>query len=243
MLCHDITIPSLNSFPSVRPLTQPMPMLFRHGGLSRRDAFLLLIGASLMHLWSVIFNGQNQQHQAIFIDAQPQIDRVDHTITNTQIHTRVETETVTQTITAPAAIETPSISSGHLLDTSLSAHAPGWTLFRNLYMSNGTLYLVVPESQRSDFPQIRLMASHPLTAYNTPENIAAREPSELDMTFITPEEAHSRWGDRILTVQGNTVSQVHYPSISSADHLFPPHLGLSSYQTTQNNSYGTIITS
>lgn len=184
-------------------------MVLRQTNFSRRDAILLLVGAFVMHLWSLCFT----QQQTIFIDA---------------AHPR-QTLVVTQTSTASASapIETPSVfvadghnltstdlpdtsivqvDGDHLPDTSVLAHAPGWTLFRNLYMSNGTLYLIANQSHRSEFPEIRLMASHPLEAKNTPENIAAREPSDLDITFITPEEAQSRWGDRIFSVQGSTVS-------------------------------------
>lgn len=177
-------------------------MALRSGGLSRRDAFLLLIGAFFMHMCSMLFS-----QQTIFIDAHQ--STVDHTVTSTQF--RIRPVTVTQTTTAVAAIETPSVAYGvlPLPDTSVLAHAPGWTLIRNLYMSNGTLFLVATESQRSKFPEIRMMASHPLPAFNTPENIAAREPSIFDMTFITPEEAQSRWGNRILLVEGNTVSHFH----------------------------------
>ena len=169
-------------------------MAFRFGSLSRRDAFLLLIGAFSMHIWSLLFSQQ-------IIDTQPlEISSVDHTITQFQTHT------VTQTTTAAVAIETPSVDFPNS-DTTVLAHAPGWTLFRNLYMSNGTLYLVADEPQRSNFPELRMMASHPLMAFNTPENIAAREPSDFDIAFITPDEAQTRWGDRILSIEGNTVSQ------------------------------------
>ena len=174
-------------------------MALRSGGLSRRDAFLLLIGAFFMHLCSILFS-----QQTIFIDTYQ--SPVDHSPANSiEIRTRHYTVTETTTAAAPA-IETPSISYGDLPDTSILAHAPGWTLFRNLYMSNGTLFIVASESDRSNFPDIMMMASHPLVAYNTPESIAAREPSKFDMTFITPEEAKTRWGDRILPVEGNTVS-------------------------------------
>ena len=176
-------------------------MAWRNGGLSRRDAFLLLIGAFFMHMCSILFS-----QQTIFIDAYH--SQVDHdTATKTVVRTRHFTVTETTTVEA-APVETPSVVVAHekLPDTFVLAHAPGWTLFRNLYMSNGTLFVVASESDRSKFPEIRLMASHPLVAYNTPENIAAREPSNLDMTFITPEEAKERWGDRILPVEGNTVS-------------------------------------
>ncbi|KAF8809914.1 hypothetical protein BYT27DRAFT_7232134 [Phlegmacium glaucopus] len=175
-------------------------MMLRNGGLSRRDAFLLLIGASSMYIWSLLFS---EKHTS-FTDALPQINTVDHTITNTQIQT--QTRVVTRTSTATLAIETPYVAYGNdVLNTSVLAHAPGWTLFRNLYMSNGTLFLVADQLHQSKFPEIRRMASHPLEAVNDPDNIAAREPSDLDMTFITPEEAQTRWGDRVLSVEGNTI--------------------------------------
>ena len=189
-------------------------MVLRNG-LSRRDAFLLLIGAFFMHLCSILFS----QHQSIFIDAHQ--STVDRTVTNTV--TRIRAFTVTQTATATVAIETPSVAYGDLPDTSILAHAPGWTLFQNLYMSNGTLFLVASESQRSKFPEIRMMASYPMEAFNTPENIAAREPSKFDMAFITPEEAQTRWGNRILSVEGSTVRH-HYSLaciIDQFDYLSP----------------------
>jgi hypothetical protein len=83
-----------------------------------------------------------------------------------------------------------------------------------------------------------MMASHPLVALNNPENIAAREPSNFDMSFITPQEAKTRWGDRILPVEGNTVST--YYSLAYIIH----QVGSTRYYlTTQDNFYDTIITS
>ncbi|PFH50203.1 hypothetical protein AMATHDRAFT_61541 [Amanita thiersii Skay4041] len=99
-----------------------------------------------------------------------------------------------------------------LLHTSIVAHVPGWTVFRNVYMANGTLYIVSPTSSRDDFPQIRMMTSTGLEAENTPENIALREPTSENMDFLTPEQAQSRWGStdqtdpyRIWSVEGNTI--------------------------------------
>ncbi|PSR81860.1 hypothetical protein PHLCEN_2v6232 [Hermanssonia centrifuga] len=98
-------------------------------------------------------------------------------------------------------------------ETTIDAHAPGWTLFHNLYMSNGTLY-VVSSHPYSDFPDINLMTSTGLAAENTPENIAARMPTSQELDFITPEEARTRWGpipsqprskNRVWNVQGNTL--------------------------------------
>jgi hypothetical protein len=79
-------------------------------------------------------------------------------------------------------------------------------------MSNGTLYIL--SSDQSLFPDIRMMTSTGLPADNTPENLAAREPTAANMDFITPEEAQRRWGGnsirgekhRVLSVEGNSVS-------------------------------------
>jgi hypothetical protein len=75
-------------------------------------------------------------------------------------------------------------------------------------MSNGTFYIMTDQNA-SEFPEVRKMISKPLYAFNTPENIAAREPSPLDMDFISKVNAIGRWGEgenqRVWTVEGNTV--------------------------------------
>jgi hypothetical protein len=86
-----------------------------------------------------------------------------------------------------------------------------FVVFKNLYMSNGTLFIITENS--SDFPDILLMTSTGLSAENTPENIAARKPTPYDMDFVTAAEARRRWGadvrqgrrNRVLSVDGNTV--------------------------------------
>lgn len=42
--------------------------------------------------------------------------------------------------------------------TKVMGHAPGWTLFENLYMSNGTL-LIISDASESSFPERRFMTS------------------------------------------------------------------------------------
>jgi hypothetical protein len=84
-------------------------------------------------------------------------------------------------------------------------------VFRNLYMSNGTFFIV--SDTPADFPEIRLMTSTPLTAENNPENIKAREPGPYSMVIVGEGEARRMWGDdvrkgkknRVLSVDGNTV--------------------------------------
>lgn len=95
-------------------------------------------------------------------------------------------------------------------ETELVEHAPGWTIFRNLYMSNGTFY-VVSDKPRSEFPELFYILSVPIPALNTPENIQARIPTDQEMDFIGTKEALERWGplrpgekNRIWSIAGNT---------------------------------------
>lgn len=114
-------------------------------------------------------------------------------------------EPAQEPIKSPATVDT----SHTIPETTILSHAPGWTVFRNIYMSNGTMYIVT--SRPSSFPDITMMTSTGLAAENTPENIAARMPTAEDMAFITPQEAQDYWGgdgshekNRIWSVPGNS---------------------------------------
>jgi hypothetical protein len=105
--------------------------------------------------------------------------------------------------------------------TRVINHAPGWTMFKNLYMSNGTLFIVIsPHDELSPlgldrgmpragwehgFPLRRMMTSTGAPGYATEESVRAREPTDKDMSFISSEDAERRWGDRIWEISGNTV--------------------------------------
>ncbi|KAH9480331.1 hypothetical protein JR316_0006929 [Psilocybe cubensis] len=198
-------------------------MLFRNGSLSRRDALLLLIGASSMHVWSVLFgqpSSVNDQSIVINTNVQDNVPKATVTAfrhqTRTKLRTKTETVVVTALPTPTTRVSTPVLPFDELPSTELLAHAPGWTLFRNLYMSNGTLYIVADDDARKSFPEIRMMTSTGLEAENTPENIAMREPTDDNMAIISPEEANRRWVlatsnkkgqhlNRVWTVEGNTL--------------------------------------
>ncbi|KAG8680363.1 hypothetical protein FRC11_002593 [Ceratobasidium sp. 423] len=49
-------------------------------------------------------------------------------------------------------------------------------------------------------PKRRRMIDTDITALNTPENIAAREPTEVDLDWISPKDAKARWGKRVWVV-------------------------------------------
>ncbi|KAF5325739.1 hypothetical protein D9611_000649 [Ephemerocybe angulata] len=227
--------------------------------LTRRDAFLVLLGASSMHLWSLVLQGLNPSAAEEFSvvpfgrtsSSSALLDTVARTSTTTTTvkvattATSTVTEKATETqvveslegwsyaqIDKLAELQSLSTRSDDVLpQTGLIAHAPGWTLFRNLYMTNDTLYIVTdkhfstPSRSRPEYsrerrpefygpkgedltygytkadgwPEIRMMTSTGLSAVNSPENIASREPIPQNMQFIGVKEARRRWGEVVLT--------------------------------------------
>jgi len=171
---------------------------------SRRDALLLFLGFLMMHIWSTL-----SYHQ----------DCIDHERVSTYATTpstpstlpQKETTTLSESCSNSKPFDSWASVAPYLPRTSIIAHAPGWTLFRNLYMSNGTLYIL---SSNRSFPEFRLMTSTGIRRENSPENIAAREPTPNTMDYLTPEEADRRWGGdvergertRVWSVDGNTVN-------------------------------------
>lgn len=110
----------------------------------------------------------------------------------------------------PRTAVTPTDVLTTIPETEILTHAPGWTVFKNLYMSNGTFF-VVSKKQRSQFPELAYILSVAIPALNTPENIQARIPTDQQMDFISPQEAAWRWGplrpgekNRIWSIEGNT---------------------------------------
>jgi hypothetical protein len=182
------------------------PLRLRLRAISPRDAILILIGAASMHLFSFLFPPLHDSSSTILFD--------------TQLATQDS-----QTNLSPALLDTwhppsppsppPSISPDldrEMPHTELVSHAPGWTIFRNLYMAGGTLFILTPNPE--SFPDIKFMTSTGLPAVNSPESIAERMPTARDLAFISPEEAHRRWGgdhstrelNRIFPIGGSTVS-------------------------------------
>lgn len=120
-----------------------------------------------MHIWSLILHGLNpdstEDYTPITLNQlNQQVNHVVDTATTTTTATARTTVTVT---TAQTAVETKLVESGEswsyeeidklagvvspkdelLPPTTLISHAPGWTLFRNLYMYNDTIYIVTDD--------------------------------------------------------------------------------------------------
>lgn len=175
-----------------------------------------------MHIWTVLFRDTPTEH-ALVIDTgidqthNYNVHQDSENVFAKIIPAKTKTATITQTIIQTAL---PSVGSEDqqgaegFPHTSVITHAPGWTLFNNLYMSNGTLYILTTRPKK--FPKIRLMTSTGLPASGEPGNVEAREPTDLDMDFISPDDAMDRWGgdkrrgekNKVLTVSGNTVSVI-----------------------------------
>ncbi|THH27706.1 hypothetical protein EUX98_g6483 [Antrodiella citrinella] len=187
-----------------------------------RDVVLILVGATCMHLASnflgflpeqftgdIIVSTHINQHgdpmQAL--DEHPLVAARPPAVKIPKLNPDAPPKQhAVQPLTFPSSADL----SFYLPETTIDAHAPGWTVFRNLYMSNGTLFIVSSQPP-SSFPHINLITSTGLAALNTPENIAARIPTAEDMDFITPQQALDRWGpvqpqtrNRVWTVAGNT---------------------------------------
>jgi len=86
--------------------------------------------------------------------------------------------------------------------STLLAHSPGWTMLTNLYLSNGTWFIVSDRGGFDDgyWPQRRLMTATGLPGYH--DNAEAREPTDREMMILTEEEARKRWGERVWDVEG-----------------------------------------
>jgi hypothetical protein len=174
-----------------------------------------MVGAATVYVWAM-FKARSPSIQSMHID-------VSHSSGG---RGRDESRTVflTSTVTATTTVSAVATPTSHAILphqdlplTEVLAHAPGWTLYRNLYMSNGTLLIVTDDKGRRRIPEIRMMVSTSMEATVQPENIAGREPTPYVMRVISPQDAKTRWtsmtGDaknlnRVWTVEGNTVSSL-----------------------------------
>ncbi|TFY81617.1 hypothetical protein EWM64_g2389 [Hericium alpestre] len=189
--------------------------------VSPRDAILVLVGAASMHLFTLLFAPMSER-SSIVVNTHL-TEHSEHAHVN--FHGPADSPDLplppnplsfppvgSQHPEHPLLSPPPNLLTGHSIpETTLLAHAPGWTIFRNLYMSNGTLFIVT--SHPESFPSIEMMTSTGLPAFNTPESIAERTPTEKDMAFLTPAEARKLWigeealgeKNRVFKVEGRTL--------------------------------------
>jgi len=80
----------------------------------------------------------------------------------------------------------------------------GWTILDNLYILNGTFFIVTDKP--SEFPKRRMMIGSGYIVKNTPEEVAKREPTDKDMRIISIKEAGKLFGTSASRLDGVTVS-------------------------------------
>jgi len=214
-------------FSSLHPIPRPAPGVQRRmHSLARsrlaRDVFLVFLGAVSMHFVTTLFHPfddlnptwtlQSYQEE-ILIDPPPYGERVNVNKHNNDNHVfgygrgKGNKPSSTPASTAVTLVDVTKT----IPETEMIQHAPGWTVFKNLYMSNGTFY-VVSDKPRSEFPELSYILSIAIPALATPENVRARLPTDQQMDFIGAKDAQRRWGpvkpgekNRIWPIAGSTV--------------------------------------
>ncbi|KAJ9119173.1 hypothetical protein QFC22_003665 [Naganishia vaughanmartiniae] len=122
-------------------------------------------------------------------------------------------DTVTRlSITADNDIEEDDDDGASGGATQLIGHQPGWTIFENLYLYNGTLYVPPNRHDLDQWPELRLMTSTGVPASSEPGNEEAREPTGQELKFLSVKEAKELWGDRIWAMEGMTRDKPRFNS-------------------------------
>lgn len=203
---------------------------------------LVLLGAVSMQFLGMVLSGQNAEEVNDDVDfaiREKLNARADYEMFHpAQGSFAVATATVTHEVEvrvtarpfgvapAPTMAPKPIELMDTLPETTIVSHAPGWTLFKDVYMAGGTLF-IVSSAPKSSFPEARYMISNPIEAFNTPENIAAREPDDSNICWLSPEIAKKWWGgnvetqerNMIFSVEGGTVLNNDPPQCESAHSL------------------------
>lgn len=105
----------------------------------------------------------------------------------------------------------------------------GWTIFNNLYIYNGTMFIVADSPKR--FPDRMLLTSSGAPIFNEPADVARRTPSDKDMQIISRERAADLFGSGAGWLDGTSVSpcsiflsSILEPSIPQFITTDPPQL-------------------
>ena len=196
----------------------------RFRSISPRDAILILLGAASMHLISS-FSPQVQESSSIIFNthltSQDSLHNIPPPVPSVADAWHPPPPRKARPLPPSPPTPTPNVGQ-EIPETELVSHAPGWTIFRNLYMADGTLFIVT--SKPDSLPSIDFMTSTGLPALNTPDSIAERMPTFRDMSIITPQEAQQRWGgqstnelNNVFPIEGSTVRPL--PTIQVLAHF------------------------
>ncbi|KAG9312000.1 hypothetical protein JVU11DRAFT_7272 [Chiua virens] len=93
-------------------------------------------------------------------------------------------------------------SSNQMLSTVLVSHVPGWTIFDNLYLLNGTVFVVTDDPE--SIPDHKTITSTGVDVANGPAAVAARLPTDREFRVISPDEAQELFGSSADIIDGTT---------------------------------------
>jgi hypothetical protein len=87
-------------------------------------------------------------------------------------------------------------------ETTVVTHAPGWTIFDQLYIFKGVVYIVTDSP--STIPDLSSIYSKGTFILPGRENEPLRLPTKEDIRIINPTQAKQLFGSGIQTIDGNT---------------------------------------
>ncbi|TDL23890.1 hypothetical protein BD410DRAFT_786558 [Rickenella mellea] len=85
-------------------------------------------------------------------------------------------------------------------ETNVVTHAPGWTVFDNVYALNGTLFVVT--SNPLTIPDLKFIISTGIPLLHGKDQPAKRLPTDREIRVITPMQASSLFGDSAVRLSG-----------------------------------------
>ncbi|KAG8221357.1 hypothetical protein J3R82DRAFT_1529 [Butyriboletus roseoflavus] len=110
-------------------------------------------------------------------------------------------------------VEVPSTESEHwrtrstwpsnqVPSTTIVSHVPGWTIFDNLFLLNGTVFIVTGDQK--SVPDRKSITSTGVRIDNDAESVAARIPTDRELRVITLDEAGELFGTSADLMDGIT---------------------------------------
>ncbi|KAH7883159.1 hypothetical protein F5I97DRAFT_1815379 [Phlebopus sp. FC_14] len=86
--------------------------------------------------------------------------------------------------------------------SKIVAHVPGWTIFENLFVLNGTVFVVTDEPD--SIPERASMTSTAVRINNGPLAVASRFPTDRELRVVTTDEARELFGTSAELIDGTT---------------------------------------
>jgi hypothetical protein len=228
-------------FSSLRSIPRPAPEVqHRMPSLARsrlaRDVFLVFLGAVSMHFVTTLFHPfddlnptwtlQSYRQEEFLIDPPPYGEHVnvDKNDNDNPVFDYNSGKGKKPTSSPLSTAVTPIDVTKTIPETEIIQHAPGWTVFKNLYMSNGTFY-VVSDKPRSEFPELFYILSVAIPALDTPENTRARvthgSPNGLSSVPRTRRRGGELW---------TLVKRIGFGPLPGTRYVFPCRNFISSFK-------------